>query len=218
MKRFIILMILSLSTIAAVRAQYFKGGLTGGVNVSQIDGDYLGGYNKFGFQAGGFVNYDITDKFVGLLELKYIQKGKVKTADPTVGETDYFKVVLDYVQLPIIVQYKIGYNFRIELGLGLGYLLQDRFYDGYGKFPNDQLGYKYYEFELASILGISYDLNEQWFFNVRWCKSLIPVTNVLSNDYENPSGDPFYKPGDQFNRSLEFSVGYRFKNEKLAIN
>lgn len=217
MKSTLLLIVLFLSPIIAVHAQYFKGGLTGGINVSQVDGDYLGGYNKFGFQAGGFVNYDITDKFVGLLELKYIQKGKVKPGDPLEG-TEKFKVALDYIQLPIIVQYKIGYKFRVELGLALGYLLQDRFYDSYGRYPNDQLSYSYYDFELASVIGVSYDLNEQWYCNVRWSKSLLPVTNVLSNDYDSPSNDPFYSPGDHFNRSLEFSVGYRFKSENYVSN
>ncbi len=193
-------------------AQEFKGGITGGINVSQIDGDYLAGYNKLGYMGGAFVAYDITDRFTGQLELRYNQKGKVKGANPIEGETDYFKVVLHYAQLPIIVQYKLVSKFYVEVGMGVGYLVSSKFYDGYGELDKEYLGYDFNDFELSSLIGFSYAFTDQLSGTVRWSMSFLPVANVLRNDIETaPGASPWEQAGAQFNRTIEFTVGYRFK-------
>ena len=55
--------------------QRFHGGPMTGLVVSQVDGDNLGGYNKPGIRAGGWVNTQISDLTTLQLELQYIQKG-----------------------------------------------------------------------------------------------------------------------------------------------
>lgn len=199
--------------LANTNAQFFRSGLIGGVAVSQIDGDNLVGYNKLGPIGGAFVEYDFTDRITGYFELKYIQKGKVKSVDVTLENPEYFKIALDYVQLPVFLRYKLGYGFDFELGLGFAYLFNARFYDEYGQLPKDDFSYAFHSFELSSLLGLRYDINSKYFVTARWSMSFLPVANVLSGDIGTIQGaSPWEKAGNQYNRSLEFTFGYRFGN------
>lgn len=211
-----ILLILALSTGVAT-AQNFEGGITGGINVSQIDGDYLAGYNKLGYIGGAFVAYDITDRFTAQLELRYNQKGKVKGANPIEGETDYFKVVLHYAQLPMVVQYKLVNKFYVEVGIGVGYLISSKFYDGYGEYPQDLLGYEFNDFELSSLIGFSYYFTDNIYGTARWSMSFLPVANVLNNVGTAPGASPWEQAGAQFNRTIEFTVGYKFGSKLKPV-
>lgn len=211
MKISIPLFFLCFFLLKTTSAQNFQGGITGGINVSQIDGDYLAGYHKLGYIGGAFVAYAITDRFTAQLELKYNQKGKVKGANPIEGETDYFKVVLHYAQLPMVVQYQLVNKFYVEVGLGVGYLISSKFYDGYGELDKEYLGYDFNDFELSSLIGFSYQFTDKLYGTVRWSMSFLPVANVLRNDIETaPGASPWEQAGAQFNRTLEFTVGYKF--------
>ena len=51
--------LLLLVTVHLAEAQRFQGGLLGGFNASQVEGDNFKGYNKPGILAGGFVQTDL---------------------------------------------------------------------------------------------------------------------------------------------------------------
>ncbi len=211
MRKTLSLLALLLMISLTSKAQFFGGGLLGGFDVSQVDGDGIGGYNKPGIIAGGYVDYTFTPKITGVLELKYIQKGRVRNADINNEDTEYFKMALDYIQLPVILNYDFGKGFKGEIGIGMAYLFNSRFYDYAGKVPNKEMGYEFNSFELSSTLGVRYEISEKWFVTARWSMSFLPAGNILSNDYETPSYiNPFQAAGDQYNRTLEFTLGYVF--------
>ena len=58
--------------------QYFKGGLFGGTVASQVHGDLLSGFQKFGITGGVFVDREINDRWAIQMELQYIQKGPAR--------------------------------------------------------------------------------------------------------------------------------------------
>ena len=59
-------------------AQPFFGGVSAGLNVSQVDGDGFSGYNKAGLYAGFFVNTMIREKMGAQFEIRYSEKGSSK--------------------------------------------------------------------------------------------------------------------------------------------
>ncbi|MFM9005662.1 MAG: hypothetical protein ACKOSR_09205, partial [Flavobacteriales bacterium] len=53
----------------------FKGGLLLGGVTSQISGDGLGGWDKFGMTAGAWVQVPFSKKVSATMSMKYINKG-----------------------------------------------------------------------------------------------------------------------------------------------
>ncbi len=84
----------------AVWGQGVGGGLTGGVVTSQIDGDTWGGYNKWGYQIGGFAYYDFTENISMQIEILHTHRGSREVVN------DFGKVNLNYIDVPVLFQYK----------------------------------------------------------------------------------------------------------------
>lgn len=188
-----------------VSAQDFNFFALGGPVVSQIDGDHFGGYNKMGAVFGVGVSHDINTEWSALMELEYIQKGKGSyNADD--GSTN--KIVLNYFQLPLLINYHLLDNFSIESGISLGYLFSDKFYQN-GEINTHPI-YTPYFYDIDWLLGATYTLSDEWKLNLRFSYSIIPMGNI----YENP--EDFYRPnfwrqpGGQYNNSLAVAAQYWF--------
>lgn len=158
-----------------INGQRFNGGVTAGLSMAQIDGDTWSGFNKFGLIAGGFVNTGFNSKIKGQFEVKYVQKG-AKTSfnpkDPNIKRTFY-----QYLEMPVTVNYSIKRDsFRIEAGILLARLLQKpKYADNFGEWPVKD---GYHKFDLGSILGISYAINEHLWFNVRYTYSIFRIRKL----------------------------------------
>lgn len=109
------LLIISVTT-ASVQAQ-FSAGLKAGMNLSTmaVDGSSDYGYTP-GFQAGGFLDYSLIK--VGFqLDVVFSQQG----ASITANDED-LKVTSKYVNIPLIVKYKILPSVNLQLGPQIGFL------------------------------------------------------------------------------------------------
>lgn len=137
MKRFIIFVIL-IFIVQLSKSQIFKGEIILGGNVSQVDGDEVYGYRKMGFNTGLGVMYPFSfkkkneNKNWGLsMEILFNQKGSYQanytginycdTCPPEMpcDSTIKYKVKMQYVSIPIMLNYtdKTGWS----IGLGLAY-------------------------------------------------------------------------------------------------
>ena len=59
LKVLIITAIIGVSSVA--QAQFFKANVLGTVNFAQVDGDHIGGYNKFGLNPGIGIYHEMDD-------------------------------------------------------------------------------------------------------------------------------------------------------------
>lgn len=105
-----------------VNAQYFEAGINLGITASQIHGDSYGGYHKPGLQAGFCINHSISDDWKLGFELNYAQRGTRKIPRPDKGDYNALYINLQYIDLPIIVQYKFK-KFVFAGGLSAGRLV-----------------------------------------------------------------------------------------------
>ena len=141
MKRAIL--ILSLICLVAVAyPQKFIGSVIAGGNVSQVDGDEVAGYYKFGFNGGLSVTLPLDDKYhwYGTIELLYTQKGSYQTAyraNAILIDTDRlflhnedfsvpfnnkikYKLNLDYVEVPVVFHYE-DHHTGCAIGVGFAW-------------------------------------------------------------------------------------------------
>lgn len=194
--------------IISASAQNFKGGLVGGVLGSQIDGDFLGGYNKLGLTVGAWVSHPVSDNLLIHGQLKYIQKGKTKPANVDAG-TSSETTRLHYLQLPITVQYVLSTDWFIEGGLGLGYLYDYSFYEGGTRLNEDDYPIRedqLYRGEFFFIIGAGYNINDSWSVNLRFTNDILPVGDLTDAVGTNPWIDL----GNLYNKTMELTLIYSF--------
>jgi hypothetical protein len=179
--------------------QRFHGGPMTGLVVSQLDGDGLGGYNKPGIRAGGWVNTDISEMTTLQLELQYIQKGS-KISEKELKSGEYYHSRLNYLQLSFLGKYELMPKLKGEAGIAGGYLfnpLEDT--DGAGFIEPLE---PFNNYELSLIIGLSYRLSDYFIGNIRLNYSALPIR-------EHPGGQVYYINRGQYNNALSFSLYYQ---------
>jgi len=107
-----------------LHAQLFKAGIVTGLNLSQIDGDALGGYDKLGLNVGVIADIYVAETWSVSIEILYAQKGAStgifrnsldNPSSPDFGNPPY-RWRWDYIELPLIVHY----NDKNKMNFGLG--------------------------------------------------------------------------------------------------
>ena len=199
MKKNIFLFVFSLFCCAA-SAQNFGGGIIGGMTLSQIDGDGLGGYNKIGAVGGVMVNRAFAEKFTMAMELKFIQKGAHASYNIHTQSGGFYRVQLNYIQLPLIAQYNFWDNFFGEFGLSYGYLISSKEENDFGELP---YSIPFNKSEFAALIGAAYDIPKTMLrVNARFAYSLPIRRNEAQRQMQG--FNPRFK--GQYNNSLEFSL------------
>lgn len=124
----IFIIILFMSTLLGVshdlEAQRIRGGFTLGVNASQVDGDEIHGFKKYGFHGGAIGTLPLKGNFLFTLETIYSEKGAYQSG----RNTNYrkYRVDLDYVEVPFLLQYNDRDIFTIGAGLAFARLINVR--------------------------------------------------------------------------------------------
>jgi len=190
MKKILIVLFFGLPGLVA--AQRFGGGVAGGLNVSQIDGDYWSGYNKAGLVGGAFVNTSFREHWGAQMEIRYAAKGSAKT----LRTTEPRKIRLQYIELPLLITYDFYRVFQAQTGISMGYLFSSAQNEGDGYYEFDE----FEPYELAFNLGLDYRFLDKLSVNVRFAYSILPTSSYYP-------GASF--PYATFNNVFTFAFYYR---------
>jgi len=177
-------------------------GAKAGINLASIGGDYVGGLDpRVSFHVGGLVEIPLMGKFAIQPELLYSSQGAKQGSYLGIDLGDYeSKVILDYINVPIMGKYYIIEGLSIELGPQIGILINARNKgdDGDGSFDED-IKDGYNKLDVALGIGASYRLNNGVFFSVRFNKGFLDISN---DDDEYFDGDDYYAYLLSFTRLL----------------
>lgn len=197
---FLVVLLAFMSSIS--QAQRFEGGVLGGLNASQVDGDTFNGYHKAGVILGGYVQSDLSQKVFAAMEFKFAQKGS-RNIDSlaTNGQIKYI-MRLNYAELPVYFGFRTSDKISILAGLSAGYLISGREYDDYGIFPvQDQHAFN--SLDVEALLGFRFQINKRLFVDLRGAYSIMPIRQKL------PGNELYYWRDNQFNNLLSTTVLYR---------
>lgn len=196
-----------------VQAQNFSGKLILGVNGSQIDGDGMSGYYQAGLVFGAGARFPVNEKLSLGPEIMYSQKGSRASFDQ-VTKLGYPRIIyrLNYVDLPIVAEYKVQPSMHIEGGLSFGYLLNAKLDPGGNLgFGDAQYLFKKQDYQL--LLGLKYQIFDDCWLSGRLMYSLISTNKLgLTNPNYGLVGVP--GRGGFFNNLLQFTLSYRLFGEK----
>jgi hypothetical protein len=205
----ILIIILCLFGATKAYSQVFNTGLVAGISGAQIEGDGYGGYRKLGFIVGGFVGIDLSEVISTQFEIYFINKGSFDAAHPDKGDYDKFSVNLNYIEVPIVLNYKSN-KIKFEAGLYLAKLVgTPKLEDEFGSIFVTQFPFK--SFDFGGLIGASYQISEKFSCNLRSKNSIIPIRNMTSFDQNVGILNKLFNRG-WYNVDLNFTVRYHFGN------
>jgi len=155
-----------------------------------------------GFNFGIFVNYRLSYRTAFQTELNFVQKGSRHNPDYDNNDYSQYIMRLNYMEIPLLLSYKIYENFAVEFGPSMGYLASHYEERDYSEIESNP----FRTFTANWITGFHYLMNEKWSFNFRIDYSLIGIRNKPA------PGDRYilFQYG-QFNNVLNLSLQYTFK-------
>jgi hypothetical protein len=189
--RYFLFCIISLCSIT-LKAGDFKGGILAGFCASQMDGDKLGGYNKFGPTLGFFVNRLIVSKWTAQFEMRYDQK----VATGILNDLPY-KARLNYIELPLMAVYQFSKKIKFEAGLEPSILYKSRFINGLL-----ESNLSYHLIDIPAAIGGYYSFNEKINVSIRFSYSTFPIRGKLADQNTMTWG------WNQFNNAVNFVFYY----------
>jgi hypothetical protein len=199
MKQLYLLILLFIASATAGFTQRFEGGILGGLNASQVDGDTHSGYNKPGIVAGAYVINNFSERLFAGMEIKYAQKGSRKNPNYKLGDQEKYIIRLSYIDLPVYLGFKTSERTSILGGLSAGYLINSQIRDNYGPYPDQPV---FNEFDVQGMIGFRFQITRRLAVDLRGAYSLLPIR-------ENPGEAEIYWLDSQFNNVLSTTVLYR---------
>jgi hypothetical protein len=202
-------LIMFLLLITGIYAQRFEGGLLGGYNATQVDGDIYRGFNKPGIIAGAFVQTDIAPAiFVGM-ELKYAQKGSRNKVDPKKTVPEKYIMRLGYVEVPLFIGFRANERGSVVGGISAGYLIHAKEYNENGVFV-EQDQHPFNNLDLQPFLGFQFDMLDNLKFDLRFAYSVLPI-----RDQPGENATTIYWLNNQFNNVISLAIYYRINTRKM---
>lgn len=183
----------------------FTGGLLAGPVTSQVSGDGLGGWDKFGGTAGGWVHMTFSDHYGMTFAIQYIMKGSRKPADPNNGDFNTFAYRLNYIDVPIMLSYRraaarapLQFNAGLYAGVLVG---QEQLYNG----ATTGIEPPFNQTDFGATGGITWWLSEKLNLELRGTTSVLPSRNS-----PNPTNAWSYYEQGNYNQTLMLLLGLRF--------
>jgi hypothetical protein len=217
-------------TFTKVFGQRIKGEIITGMNFSQVDGDEIYGYHKVGLNMGLGAMVPLGKNFSFTIETLFNQKGSYQgkqyedqVIDTATGNViaEYngmYKLKLDYLEVPFLVQYTDKNIITAGLGFSYGRLVNIKEYEHDTLNLNTTLNSGVYDKNDYNILvDLQMRIHKKiprWKLNIRYAYS---VSKIRTRDfYTVPPPGQLYITRDQYNNLFSIRLIYVF-NEKPPL-
>lgn len=165
----------------AQKEKRFYGGLKLGMNLSQIDGDSVLGFDKLAYNGGFFTGFHLGKTSEIQLEFLYSLRGSKYTK----RDLRPIKYNLEYIEVPLIFGFKDWlieddqhryYRIHFQGGLSFGRLFRSSSYNKWDE--------QFEKNDLSWLLGFNYYFNYNLALNCRYTSSFTPLYRYTINDQE----------------------------------
>lgn len=171
-----------------------NGLIFGGVG-AQIDGDKMSGYHKPGVTVGGVSVIPLSDHWNARFAILYTQKGaRSRSADsantnllpttPLPGQLStgyvqqqpgfWLRYRLNYVQIPVLAEWRVRPNLSLQGGLSFDYLLRATADYGTGYGPPQGVCFR--PVDLMGHFGVEYAFANRWAVDMQFSYSLRDIS------------------------------------------
>ncbi|MDN5204597.1 porin family protein [Fulvivirgaceae bacterium BMA10] len=134
---------------------------------SEVENSY-----KVGILLGVTRKLNIGEKSAILVELLYTQKGS--NAEPQTAFED--RLSLSYFNVPVLLEYGLSSRLKFVAGSEVGYLLEATLEHNGNDFDIKD---NFQSLDLGAVLGLSYDLSDHFYLEVRVVQGLTNAQNMV---------------------------------------
>lgn len=188
-----------------------------GINACQVHGDSYSGYNKPGAFAGISVNGYTGRKTSIELGFYFSQKGARKNQNPKTGDYSFYRLNLNYIDLPLSLMIKLNSHYFFSFGASFAYLFS------YNENINNVDMSEYSNFkktETGLNFGLGRKLKDGFSVEVRSSNSVTAIREygIAANlvAYTNPIARFFNK--GFYNNLLTVMVAYNLGHNKQSAD
>ncbi|HLN53144.1 MAG TPA: porin family protein [Lentimicrobium sp.] len=195
-----------------LKAQRIMGALIAGVNATQVDGDEVFGYHKFGLNVGAAAIVPLKGNWSFSIETLYNEKGshqRPRYVDSLDGSYD---LKLNYLDVPVLVHYSDKDIVTFGLGASWGGLVKVEEQRNGIEMPGTTLNSGIYNSsDINLLMDVKFRLVQRLRFNVRYAYSIVPI--ATREVIDSKTGYPNVRK--QYNGMFTFRLYYVF-NERLS--
>ncbi len=216
-KFFLTLVVLTFSSVVVnVYGQRVMGALIGGFNLTHVEGDDVFGFRKIGLNTGAAAIVPFSDRWSFTIEAIYTQKGSNHKEGGRGMDYRYrhdynqYKLVLNYLEVPILVHYNDKNKIKAGLGVAYGRLIEVKEWEDHVRIATTTLTNGPYEInDYNGLIDIQIPIYKQLKFNARYAFSLF---KIRERTYQNVNPDE-EKIRKQYNRVLSFRLIWMFNEQ-----
>ena len=207
--------------------QRIKGAIIGGMNISQVDGDEIYGFNKVGLNTGAAAILPIGKNLSFQLEILYSQKGSYqsKQYEETISDSSgnviadlngQYRLNLNYLEVPFLFHYTDKDIISAGVGFSYGRLVSVKEYehDTLNQFTTLNDG-PYDRNDYSILVDLYFRIHKKiprFKLNIRYSYSM---RKIRTRDFYNTLGE-YTGTRDQYNNVIAFRLIYVF-NEKAKL-
>ncbi len=184
-----------------------------GFNICQIHGDSYSGYDKIGGLAGASVNARLGKKMSLELGFYFSQKGARHNANPEKGDYNFYRLNLNYIDLPLMFHYYLNRTYFVTGGPSFAYLVN---YNEIIDYVDRTGSYPFEKKEIGINVGLGRKIKDQFYVEIRSSNSIVPIRRygVIASGvfYPNPVAR-FFNRG-LYNNILTLLVSYKIDFKK----
>lgn len=187
----IVLVVVVLLPVVAL-PQSIRGGLIGGFNMTQVDGDEVYGFHKYGLNTGALAIIPFYKKFSFSIEILYNQKGSYQRPwlpDDTINGA--YKLILNYVDVPVLFQFEDKDVIKFGTGFSWGRLVEFKEWEHkqrvnwdtpYGPYKKSDVDFLF-DVQLRLFKGLSFDM--RYAYSVAKLRTRTFLTGETRKQYNN---------------------------------
>ncbi len=176
MKKLSIIVLMFIFSTSAF-AQKFNFGPKAGINITNYSGGDINSDAMIGYHLGGMLNFGFGEIFSIQPELLFSTQG-AKVMNVT-SKKDY---KINYLNLPILLKFRIANGFFVEAGPQVGFKLSE-------KIPDQTMNSFAKSLDLSAGAGIGYQSDAGFGIGVRYMAGLTKVgdfsSKSISPDFKN---------------------------------
>ena len=173
----------SLSSQSTDIQKGFQAEIVAGSNFSQLDGDRLSGFNKFGLRAGLRLAYPLNNKKGWVLGILYDQRGSSTGIISKGGFSQH--ISLDYIALPLSMYFNSWWNepIRRHKVSVYGSLIPARLVrteSSHALFDDNTDNFKRWDVSFA--IGVAYSVGRRGSIHLRIERSMLKIYRTPGTD------------------------------------
>ena len=196
--------------------QAFQGAIAIGTNLTQVDGDEMYGFKKFGLNASAIAIMPFKKKWAISIEASYSQKGSYehypREQDPT-KELPYYNLRLSYAEVPLLIHFTDKEFFTVGLGLSWARLVSIKEVEWGITTDVSLYSGEYARNDINGIFDIRFPVYKKLNVNFRYAYSF---AKIRTREFSNYAGETWERK--QYNNILSLRLYYIFNERKAATN